>query len=54
VKAVRIHEYNAPLQLDEVDYPKITGPYDIIVRIKGAGVCRTDLHIQEGIWKGCI
>ncbi|QIW22866.1 NAD(P)-dependent alcohol dehydrogenase [Sulfolobus sp. S-194] len=51
MKAVRIHEYNEPLQLDEVDYPKITGPYDIIVKIKGAGVCRTDLHIQEGIWK---
>jgi D-arabinose 1-dehydrogenase-like Zn-dependent alcohol dehydrogenase len=51
VKAVRLHDYNSPLHLDEVDYPKLTGPYDIIVKIKGAGVCRTDLHIQEGIWK---
>jgi len=51
VKAVRIHEYNKPLHIDDIDYPKITGPYDIIIKIKGAGVCRTDLHIQEGIWK---
>lgn len=51
MKAVRIHEYNKPLHIDDIDYPKITGPYDIIVKIKGAGVCRTDLHIQEGIWK---
>ena len=23
---------------------------DVIVRIGGAGVCRTDLHIIEGVW----
>ncbi|MDX6427003.1 MAG: NAD+-dependent secondary alcohol dehydrogenase Adh1, partial [Gaiellaceae bacterium] len=28
----------------------ITGPHDVIVRIGGAGLCRTDLHIQEGQW----
>ncbi|AHC52144.1 molecular chaperone GroES [Sulfolobus acidocaldarius SUSAZ] len=51
MKAVRIHEYNKPLKLDDVPEPKISSPYDIIVKIKGAGVCRTDLHIQEGVWK---
>ncbi|AOL16566.1 alcohol dehydrogenase [Sulfolobus sp. A20] len=51
MKAVRIHEYNKPLSVDEVPEPKITSPYDIIVKIRGAGVCRTDLHIQEGVWK---
>ena len=30
--------------------PKITGPLDVIVRIGGAGLCRTDLHIIEGQW----
>src|ERR1700732_5298888 len=24
---------------------------DVIVRIGGAGVCRTDLHVIEGIWR---
>ena len=33
-----------------IDEPKITGPLDVIVRIGGAGVCRTDLHIIEGQW----
>jgi len=51
MKAFRIHEYNKPLVMDNVPEPKISEPYDIIVRIKGAGVCRTDLHIQEGVWK---
>ena len=27
-----------------------TGPLDVIVKIGGAGVCRTDLHILEGQW----
>jgi NAD+-dependent secondary alcohol dehydrogenase Adh1 len=34
----------------EVDEPKVTGPNDVIVRIGGAGLCRTDLHIIEGQW----
>ena len=32
--------------------PGITGPLDVVVRIGGAGVCRTDLHILEGQWAG--
>jgi metal-sulfur cluster biosynthetic enzyme len=30
--------------------PEVTGPFDVLVRIGGAGVCRTDLHILEGQW----
>ncbi|MFI2375536.1 NAD(P)-dependent alcohol dehydrogenase [Streptomyces sp. NPDC018964] len=30
--------------------PGAAGPYDVIVRIGGAGECRTDLHILEGRW----
>ncbi|AAK41859.1 NAD(P)-dependent alcohol dehydrogenase [Saccharolobus solfataricus] len=54
MKAVRIHEYNKPLSLDEVNKPRVSGPYDIVVRIRGAGVCRTDLHIIEGVWKDVL
>jgi NAD+-dependent secondary alcohol dehydrogenase Adh1 len=28
----------------------VTGPLDVVVKIGGAGVCRTDLHIIEGQW----
>lgn len=50
MKAARLHAYHEALKLDEVDEPKIVGPLDVIVRIGAAGLCRTDLHIQEGQW----
>jgi NAD+-dependent secondary alcohol dehydrogenase Adh1 len=48
--AARLHAYDEALKLDEVDEPKADGPLDVIVRIGAAGLCRTDLHIQEGQW----
>lgn len=39
------------VSLQEVADPRIEAPSDIIVRIGGAGVCRTDLHIIEGLWR---
>jgi NAD+-dependent secondary alcohol dehydrogenase Adh1 len=50
MKAARLHAYHEPLKLEEIDEPKITGPLDVIVRMGAAGLCRTDLHIQEGQW----
>ena len=50
MKAARLHAYHEALKLDEVDEPKVTGPLDVIVKIGAAGLCRTDLHIQEGQW----
>jgi NAD+-dependent secondary alcohol dehydrogenase Adh1 len=50
MKAVRVHQYHEQPKIEEVDEPKITGPWDVIVRIGGAGLCRTDLHIIEGQW----
>ncbi len=50
MRAARLHEYHESLKLDEVDEPRATGPLDVVVRIGAAGLCRTDLHIQEGQW----
>src|SRR5579859_3209017 len=50
MKAVRLHHYHEQPKIEEVAEPKITGPLDVIVRIGGAGLCRTDLHIIEGQW----
>ncbi len=50
MKAVRVVGYHRKLELDDVPAPEITGPHDVVVRIGGAGVCRTDLHILEGQW----
>jgi NAD+-dependent secondary alcohol dehydrogenase Adh1 len=51
MKAVRLRAYKQRPVLEEVPDPKITGPLDVIVRIGGAGLCRTDLHIIEGQWR---
>ena len=50
MKAARLHAYHEPLKLDSVEEPKAVGPLDVVVRIGAAGLCRTDLHIQEGQW----
>jgi len=42
MKAVRLHGYHQQPVIDDVPDPQIRGPLDVIVRIGGAGVCRTD------------
>ena len=57
MKAAILHGYDEPLAgpdfvtCEEVADPVIARPTDVIVRIGGAGVCRTDLHIVEGVWR---
>ncbi|MEQ3551907.1 NAD(P)-dependent alcohol dehydrogenase [Pseudonocardia nematodicida] len=50
MKAVQVVGYHRPLELTEVPAPEVAGPHDVVVKIGGAGVCRTDLHILEGQW----
>jgi len=55
MKAARLHSYEEDhLHLDDVPDPNVQGPNDVIVRIGGAGLCRTDLHIIEGVWRGTL
>lgn len=57
MKAAVLHEFDEKLEksqfvvYEDVPDPRIEGPNDVIVRIGGAGVCRTDLHIIEGLWR---
>ena len=48
MKAIRVHSYGQPPSVDDVPEPQATGPDDVVVRIGGAGLCRTDLHIIDG------
>jgi len=48
MKAIRVHAYGQPPQADDVPEPEAPGPDDVVVRIGGAGLCRTDLHIADG------
>ncbi|GAB3282296.1 NAD(P)-dependent alcohol dehydrogenase [Kineosporia babensis] len=50
MRAVQVTGYHQPLAMTELAQPEVTGPFDVIVKIGGAGVCRTDLHILEGQW----
>ncbi|HEX4829464.1 MAG TPA: NAD(P)-dependent alcohol dehydrogenase [Trebonia sp.] len=54
MKAVRLHKFHSTPVVDEVPEPTIAGPLDVIVKIGGAGVCRTDLHIIEGQWDAAM
>jgi len=54
MKAVRLHAFHSPPVVDEVPEPAIGGPLDVIVKIGGAGVCRTDLHIIDGQWDAAM
>ena len=48
MKAAQLAEYHKDFKIGTVADPVITGPMDVIVRVGAAGVCRTDLHMQEG------
>ena len=60
MKAAVLHAFDEKLtakefvKYEDVTDPKISRPMDVIVRIGGAGVCRTDLHIVEGIWRSKV
>ena len=47
MKAARIVEPNKPLEISELESPKPSGN-EVIVKVKAAGVCHSDLHLWEG------
>ena len=57
MKAAVLHQFdeslNKPdwLAYEDVADPVLERPTDVIVRIGGAGVCRTDLHMIQGLWR---
>ena len=48
MKAVRFVGEHAPPAVQEVEKPVVKDSLDVVVRIAGAGVCRTDIHILDG------
>lgn len=47
MKATRFIEVGQPIQLVDLPDPDV-GPTDVLVRIAGAGVCHSDLHVVDG------
>ncbi|MHA6623948.1 NAD(P)-dependent alcohol dehydrogenase [Pseudonocardia sichuanensis] len=50
MRAVQVVGYHRDLEMTEFPAPTVVDPHDVVVRIGGAGVCRTDVHILEGQW----
>lgn len=43
--------YNEPLSYEERPVPEV-GPNDVLVKIKAAGYCHTDLQVSQGVYEG--
>jgi NAD+-dependent secondary alcohol dehydrogenase Adh1 len=54
MRAVRLSGYHQNPTIENVPEPSVKDPHDVVVRIGGAGVCRTDLHIMEGQWDAAM
>ena len=60
MKAQVLHKYDPEMKEqvwvtgEEMPDPKIEKASDVIEKIGAAGVCRTDLHIIEGVWLSLI
>jgi propanol-preferring alcohol dehydrogenase len=47
MKAVRLIKPGRPLELQEVPVPEV-GPGDVLVRVRAAGICHSDVHYRAG------
>ncbi len=47
MKATRFYEVGKPITIENVPEPEV-GPTDVLVKISGAGVCHSDLHVIDG------
>lgn len=48
--AARMHAYKQPLVLEEVKIPEIAAD-EILVKVAGAGMCRTDVQLLDGYFR---
>ncbi|MEU7768738.1 NAD(P)-dependent alcohol dehydrogenase [Nocardia sp. NPDC049190] len=47
MRAARMHGYKEPLRLEEIPVPDF-GPEEVLVKVGGAGVCRSDFQMIDG------
>ncbi|RXH58125.1 NAD(P)-dependent alcohol dehydrogenase [Granulicella sibirica] len=51
--AARMYGYHHPLELEDIKVPEI-GPDDVLVRVGGAGMCRSDVQLIDGYFEGAL
>ena len=49
MKAAVVHEYGAPLLIEDVPTPT-PGRGEVLVKIETSGLCHTDIHAAHGDW----
>ena len=47
MRAMVLEEVGQPLVLRDIPCPT-PGPFEVLIKVKACGVCRTDLHIVDG------
>lgn len=47
-RAARFHKVGEPLKIEEVAKPKV-GANDVLLKVKAAGMCHSDIHVIDGI-----
>ncbi len=50
MKAAVLHSAGSPLVVEDRDEPR-AGAGEILLQVKGCGVCHTDLHLAAGEWR---
>jgi propanol-preferring alcohol dehydrogenase len=48
--AARIHEFNQPLQIDEIPIPEV-GPRQVLLKVAATGMCRSDYQLLDGYFR---
>jgi D-arabinose 1-dehydrogenase-like Zn-dependent alcohol dehydrogenase len=52
MKAIRLHEYGGDYRFhDDIPVPSNLGDYEVLIAIKSAGFCHTELLVRDGIFK---
>ena len=51
MQAAQIVKVKKPLEIEELDVPQPKGS-EILIRVKAAGVCHSDIHLWEGGYEG--
>jgi propanol-preferring alcohol dehydrogenase len=52
--SARIHDYQKPLTIENIEKPVITKGEQVLVKVGATGLCHSDLHLINGDWKNSI
>ena len=50
MKAAVLREVKKPLSIEDVEITK-PGPHEVLLRTAAAGICHSDLHFVDGLWR---